>query len=239
MPQLNAWPNPLLTSLVMETLHQRLAERLADQKGDFSKHYTPTLPYNANNLPPLLCDALLLPGTLSLAPSPTALLQATLPCLRPEGVVLGYVLGEGSFPELQQACHTAGFAPPPALPAVQDVGSLLQRTGLGLPVVDRDLLTLTFSSPVRLMHWLQSHWALQRPPHSGLLTQRRWQRLIDAWPVRADGKAPLTLEIIFFHALQPSAQLPQAAKRGSGKISLVKILGTPDDSSPCQTQKPS
>ena len=162
-----------------------------------------------------------------------------LPHLRPEGVVLGYVLGAGSLPELRQACAVNNFPAPPALPAVQDVGSLLQRAKLALPVIDRDLITLTFSSSGKLMQFLKAHQLLQRPPHSGLITPRRWQRLQAAYPVRADGKLPLTLEVIYFHAVQPSAQTPQAAARGSGKVSLVKILSTDENSKTCQNQKPS
>lgn len=217
MAQIPTLPN----SPVVIELQRRLAERLADIKGDFSRSLTPPA---APTQPPY--DALLLPGTLSLAASPTAVLAAALPHLRPEGVVLGYVLGEASLPELRQACAAANLPPPPALPAVQDVGSLLQRAKLALPVVDRAFLTLTFTSPARLVEFLRTHHALQRPPGSGLITPRHWQRLQAALPVRADGKVPLTLEIIFFHAVQPSAQTPKAAARGSGQVSMVKILSS-------------
>jgi hypothetical protein len=229
MAQLPALPN----SPVGEELQRRLLERLADLKGDYSNTFAPnSLPTPNSQLPTY--STLLLPGTLSLTPQPAAFLQTYLPQLRPDGAVLGYVLGESSFPELRSACHAANFTPPPALPAVQDVGSLLQRHKLALPVVDRDFLTLTFSSFTKLMNFLQSHHALLRPPGSGLVTPRRWQRLAAAYPVRPDGKLPLTLEIIFFHALQPSAHTPKAAPRGSGKVSLVKILGS-DAETPCQT----
>ncbi|MCA3244791.1 MAG: hypothetical protein INF43_05785 [Alphaproteobacteria bacterium] len=231
MTQVTALPN----SPVVVELQRRLAERLADLKGDFSRPFAPPAP--AATQPPY--DALLLPGTLSLAASPTAVLAAHLPQLRPEGVVLGYVLGEASLPELRTACAAAGFAPPPALPAVQDVGSLLQRARLALPVVDREFLTLTFPNPARLLEFLHAHHALQRPPGSGLITPRRWQRVQAAFPVRADGKIPLTLEVIFFHAVQPSAQTPQAAARGSGKISLVKIFSSEENSTACQNKKSS
>lgn len=226
MAQLPALPN----STVVEELQRRLLERLGDLRGDFTNTFTPS---TTNHQPPTI-DALLLPATLSRTPQPAAFLQSHLPQLRPDGTVLGYVLGENSFPELRHACQTAGFTPPPALPAVQDVGSLLQRNKLALPVVDRDFLTLTFSAWEKLSHFLKAHHVLLRPPGSGLISPRRWQRLAAAYPVRDDGKLPLTLEIIFFHALQPSAQTPQAAPRGSGKVSLVKILSS-DAKTPCQS----
>ncbi len=208
-------PNSLLTA----ELQRRLDERLADLKGHYTQILTPPAPPQH---PPY--DALLLPGTLNLAAAPSTLLQAALPHLRPDGVVLGYVLGAGSFPELEQACLQAGFPLPAALPAVQDVGSLLQRAKLALPVVDRDGLTLTFNTPARLFEFLHQHQALSRPAGSGLQTPRRWHQLQSAYPIRADGKLALTLELIFFHAVQPSAHTPQSAPRGSGKVSLVRIL---------------
>lgn len=207
---------------VRAELAERLAERLADHKGSFSKLFTPgTGPMPAH------IDALLLPGTLGESLTPADDLKQWLPSLRDEGLVLGWVLGEGSFPELHAACRIAGFAPPPALPAVQDVGGLLRSMGLALPVVDRDLLTLTFPNAERLMHHLKTNGLLQRPPRSGLVTSRRWASLMQALspqPPRPDDRLPLTLEIIFFTATKPGIGTPQAAKRGSGKISLVKIL---------------
>jgi hypothetical protein len=213
-------PYPTLpTTPLTAELAQRLSTRLADLKGSFGNTYMPPHP------PSGPYDALILPGTLSLVPNPAETLQNLLPYLRPEGAILGWVLGAGAFPELQHACKAANFTLPPALPAVQDVGSLLQRLGLALPVIDRDLITLTAPNFTRLMHHLKTHGALQRPPQSGLVTPRRWAKLAAAYPTDATTQKPvLTLEIIFFHAIQPGPTLPKAAKRGSGTVPLVKIL---------------
>lgn len=214
MPLTTLPPSP-----VVHELAQRLSTRLHDLKGSYSHILTPPgLPYAAPY------DTLLLPGTLSLTNTPAATLQSLLPYLRPEGAVLGWVLGQGSFPELFSACAEAGFPTPPALPSVQDVGGLLQSLGLGLPVVDRDLLTLTAPTPERLIQHLKTHGVLQRPPHAGLVTPRRWALFCDALPRNAHGLPFVTLEVIFFHALTPSHALPKAAKRGSGTVSKITIL---------------
>jgi NADH dehydrogenase [ubiquinone] 1 alpha subcomplex assembly factor 5 len=213
---------PLTTlpqSPLVAELAQRLSTRLADLRGAYTHTLTPpAVPTHA------AYDALLLPGTLSLTDNPAVYLNRLLAHLRPEGAVLGWVLGEGSFPELHAACQTAGFAPPPALPAVQDVGGLLQRLGLALPVVDRDLITLTAPTPERLFAHLKTHGALQRPMHAGLLTQQSLQALYAALPRTPEGRVYVTLEIIFFHALTLGDAIPKAAKRGSAKAPLISIL---------------
>jgi NADH dehydrogenase [ubiquinone] 1 alpha subcomplex assembly factor 5 len=212
---LTALPNsPLVAELA-----QRLSTRLADLRGTYTNTLTP--PEAPTKAP---YDALLLPGTLSLADDPALTLNRLLPHLRPEGAVLGWVIGEGSFPELHTACLKAGFTPPPALPAVQDVGGLLQRLGLALPVVDRDILTLTAPTPERLFAHLKAHGVLQRPMQTGLLTPRRLQALFAALPRTPEDRVYITLEVIFFHALTPSQNLPKAAKRGSAKAPLISIL---------------
>lgn len=211
--------NTLPQSPLVAELAQRLSTRLADLRGSYSNTLTP--PTEPTQAP---YDALLLPGTLSMTTEPAITLNRLLPHLRPEGAVLGWVIGEGSFPELHTACLKAGFTPPPALPPVQDVGGLLQRLGLALPVVDRDLLTLTTPTPERLFTHLKGHGALQRPMHAGLLTPRRLQALYNALPRTPEGRVYVTLEIIFFYALIPSEALPKAAKRGSAKAPLISIL---------------
>lgn len=220
MAQLAELPN----SVVVQELQRRLRERLADVKGVRGKIL------DANALPPAqppngqAYDALLLPGTLSRSQQPVQLLQQYLTLLRPDAVVLGYVLGEGSFPEVRHACHTAEFPAPPALPAVQDVGALLQRSQLALPVVDRESLILTFTSLNKLINSLKIHDIFTRPKNTGLLTPSRWQQWQKVYPERPDGSYACTLELIFFHGVTPSMTTPKAAARGSGKISLVKIL---------------
>jgi hypothetical protein len=232
MPQTLQPSHPVFLELA-----SRLHTRVADLKGDYSNAYTASL---TSHLPPFSAEetfkAILLPGTLSLTPSPPEVLQSLIPHLQPEGVILGWVLGEGSLPELHQACAAASFPSPSALPAVQDVGALLQRLGLALPVVDKDTLVLTFPTFARLLHHVKSLGLLQRPSGAGLITPRHLAALEKAWPPHPKGFA-LTLNLIFFHAVRPSALTPKAAPRGSGKVSMVKILA-PDTPAPtCQSPK--
>jgi hypothetical protein len=51
--------------------------------------------------------------------------------------------------------------------------------------------------------------------------ERVYQRLF----VREDGRLPVTVEVIWLHAFKPGEGQPVALKPGSGRVSLVRILG--------------
>ena len=78
--------------------------------------------------------------------------------LKPNGLFLCAVLGAGSLDELRQAMLAAeievrGGASPRVSPFMdaRDAGSLLQRAGFALPVVDTDRIVLSYPDPFALM----------------------------------------------------------------------------------------
>lgn len=153
--------------------------------------------------------------------------------VQPDGVLLGWALGTESFAELALAWGALDggkYARVGPFPTLNDVGALLQKLGLALPVVDRDMVTLTFPSFAALVRGIrQEGGGLWRPdgcPH--LTTPRQWRALEGEYRAqnpRSDGRWPLTLEVLWLHAVRPGAGTPQAAKRGSGTVQLVRIVG--------------
>ena len=153
--------------------------------------------------------------------------------VQPDGVLLGWALGTESFAELALAWGALDggrYARVGPFPTLNDVGALLQKLGLALPVVDRDVVTLTFPTFEALVRGIrQEGGGLWRPdgcPH--LTTPRQWRALETAYRAqnpRADGRWPLTLEVLWLHAVRPAASTPKAAKRGSGTVRLVRIVG--------------
>lgn len=178
------------------------------------------------------CEALLANLTLTTLDDAVGSLHAELAHLQPDGLFLASTLGAESFREWRQAFHAAGFSPQARttpLPDVQECGILLQRLKLAMPVVDRDVITLTFPDIPTLLGTLRAHanhnWHPARA--KGLLTPRQWAKVCEAYQTlhrRPDGRLPLTLEVIYLHGWQPHSSQPQALKPGEGKISLVKIL---------------
>ncbi|HEX2859454.1 MAG TPA: hypothetical protein VHP58_04590 [Alphaproteobacteria bacterium] len=144
----------------------------------------------------------LLIGHLPLSADVAQVLAQATPLLAPDSPVILTLLGLGSFAETQS---------PPPLPDVRDIGDLPGIRKLSLPVIDRDRLTLTFENEAALHRTFEAH----------------------GWPLAALSNMninKLTIEIIYIHGHTKGPNQPQPAKRGSGKVSMVKILHTNSES---------
>ncbi len=93
---------------------------------------------------------------------PGALIQMRR-ALKPDGLMLAALLGGSTLTELRTAflvaeAETLGGASPRVAPFadVRDLGGLLQRAQFALPVVDSDTVTVTYASPLALMHDLRA-----------------------------------------------------------------------------------
>jgi malonyl-CoA O-methyltransferase len=78
---------------------------------------------------------------------------------------------------------------------------MLVAAGFGDPVMDMEMVTLTYASP-RAFLTDQRHLGVR----DALLGQQRWRdwrRLLGAWPVDADGRLPASFEIVYGHAWKP------------------------------------
>ncbi|NBX86456.1 MAG: hypothetical protein EBQ80_04360 [Proteobacteria bacterium] len=177
-------------------------------------------------------DAILCPLWLSVVNDVPLALHQMVRSLRADGVLLISVLGMESFREFRAAWTEIGEPHGHIIPLtdVREVGGLLQKIKLALPVVDRDIITLTFPTFTALYSFLRREGLRNvfTGRHQGLLTPRKLQAMEQAYTQlfkRPDGRLPLTLEVIYAHGLRPSINQPTAAKRGSGKVSLVRILG--------------
>src|SRR5450755_4690722 len=94
--------------------------------------------------------------------------------LKPDGLLLAALLGGDSLTELREAFAQAeseieGGVSPRVAPFadVRELGALLQRAGLALPVVDSDRLTVRYKSVFDLMR------DLRRMGATNVLTERR------------------------------------------------------------------
>ncbi len=83
-------------------------------------------------------------------------------CLKPDGLFLASLFGEGTLMELRDCLSTAelelrGGVTPRLSPmiSVQDAGALLQRAGFALPVVDHDRIQVAYPHPLALLHDLR------------------------------------------------------------------------------------
>lgn len=158
--------------------------------------------------------------------------------LKPDGLLLAALLGGRTLYELREAFvlaeaeHDAGSSPHVAPFAdVRDLGGLLQRAQLALPVADSDCIVVHYSDPFALMHELQAMGA------SNMLRERRRRPMRRRTLLRAaqiyaerrarpDGRIPATFEIVTATGWAPHENQQQPLQPGSGRRRLADALGT-------------
>ena len=190
-------------------------------------------------LPPLA------PASLDLVVSALALqavndLPGTLAqirrALRPDGLLLACLFGAGTLSELREAfavaeSDTLGGVSPRVAPFadLRDLGGLLQRAGLALPVTDVDRVVVRYAHPLALMA------DLRRMGATNPLTARRRQplrratlaRLFEVYAERfadPDGRLRATFEIAWISGWAPHESQQKPLRPGAAKTRLADAL---------------
>jgi hypothetical protein len=111
------------------------------------------------------------------------------------------------------------------------MGTLLQRAGFALPVVDLDRVVVRYDSPLRLMHDLRRMGAtnvMGERRRAGLRRQTL-SRLIEVYAERfadADGRLRASFDIIWLSGWVPHESQQQPLRPGSARMRLADALGT-------------
>jgi SAM-dependent methyltransferase len=166
---------------------------------------------------------------------PGALLQLRR-SLRPDGLFLAAMPGEGTLAELRDSLMQAeidisGGVSPRVSPfaELRDLGGLLQRAGFALPVADRDRIVVTYDSAFKLFDDLrgmgESNALSDQPLH---FTRRSvLMRAAEIYHERyggADGRIPATFSVVFLHGWAPHASQQRPIARGSAQTRLANAL---------------
>jgi SAM-dependent methyltransferase len=162
--------------------------------------------------------------------------------LKADGLLLAALIGGDSLIELREAFAQAeseieGGVSPRVAPFadVRELGALLQRAGLALPVVDSDRLTVRYDTVFALMR------DLRRMGATNVLTERRrtplrratLQRMAEIYARRfadADGRLRASFEIVWLSGWAPHASQQKPLKPGSAAQRLADALGTKEQS---------
>jgi len=129
-------------------------------------------------------------------------------CLKPDGLFLASLLGEKTLLELRDCLTCAelelrGGVTPRLSPmlSIQDAGTLLQRAGFTLPVVDHTAIQATYPHPLALLHDLRRMGeanALVNRSHSPL-PRSLLTRTLDLYRKRyslPDGRIYATFDVV-------------------------------------------
>lgn len=124
--------------------------------------------------------------------------------LKPGGLLMLSTLGPDTLKELR-----AAFAQVDALTHIQpqvdmhDLGDMLAHEGFVTPVVDMEMITLTYPNLKTIAHDLRAAGATNLEPdrRETLTGKTRWAAVERAYEaMRQEGRLPVTFEIIYLHA---------------------------------------
>lgn len=168
---------------------------------------------------------------------PGALLQMRR-SLKPDGLFMAAMLGGETLYELRQCLMEAeidilGGTSPRVAPFADkpQMGDLLQRAGFSLPVIDSDIVTVTYESILPLMKDLRGMGegnaiAERRKSFTPLSVFTRAGQLYAERFAEPDGRIRATFEIIFLSGWAPHESQQQPLKRGSATTRLADFLKT-------------
>lgn len=145
------------------------------------------------------------------APDAPALLAAWHGALADGGFLMFSCLGPDTLLELRALYAALGWPPPAhAFTDMHDWGDALLEAGFADPVMDMERITLTFTTPQRLLNELRGLGRNLHPARFAALRTPRWrERLLAALEEHLrgdDGALALTFEIIYGHAIKTSAR---------------------------------
>ncbi len=84
---------------------------------------------------------------------------------------------------------------------MHDLGDMLVAAGFGDPVMDMEMITLTYATPRAFL--ADQRRLGVRHALLGRQRWRDWRRLLGAWQRDADGRLPASFEIVYGHAWKP------------------------------------
>jgi NADH dehydrogenase [ubiquinone] 1 alpha subcomplex assembly factor 5 len=179
---------------------------------------------------------------------PGALIQIRR-ALKPDGLFLAAMAGGETLFELRECLMEAelqlkGGASPRVHPFAdkQQMGALMQRAGFALPVIDSEIVTVTYTEIFKLMRDLRgmlgSNVITGRAKHNpGKALFREASKLYAARHADPDGRIRASFEIIYLLGWVPHDSQQQPLRPGSAQTRLADALGaqeikTPDKAAP-------
>lgn len=185
---------------------------------------------------PAAADMLWANMTLHWCSDPLAEMKRWLALTRDDGFLMFSTLGPGTLPELASLYAARGW-PAAFAPFVDmhDLGDMLVEAGFADPVMDQEVLTLTWPDGAALLRELRTLGANVAPArHAGLRTPRWQQALVSALETElvqpGDGPAArlaLRFEVVYGHAFRPRPRVPVAPRTTVGLEAMRSILRGP------------
>jgi malonyl-CoA O-methyltransferase len=158
---------------------------------------------------------------LGWAPDPLAVFGEFHRVLEPGGLLMFSAYGPDTLKELRRAFEQCDRYPHvhPFID-MHDLGDMLVAAGLAEPVMDMEMLTLTYEGVSALWDDLRRNGLVNvvKTRRRGLLGRNLWSRMVQAYEgERRDGRIPATMEIVYGHAWKPKEH---SRRRAAGPAAL-------------------
>ncbi|MBX5199578.1 methyltransferase domain-containing protein [Rhizobium sp. NZLR10] len=187
-------------------------------------------------LQPQSANLILAPLSLHLTNDTPGVFIQICRALKPDGLFLAAIPGASTLQELRDVLLAAevemtGGASPRVIPFadVRDVGSLLQRAGFALPVIDAENYTVRYDSLFPLMRDLRAMGMSNPLAARGRvpLTRAFFLRAAEIYAERysdPDGRIRATFSIIYVSGWAPHESQQKPLRPGSAKARLADAL---------------
>lgn len=157
--------------------------------------------------------------------------------LKPDGLFLASMFGGETLHELRASLTQAelllkGGLSPRVFPFAdkQQMGALLQRAGFALPVIDSDIVTVTYDSMFKMLHDLRGmgegniiHERSKSNPGKQMFMDAA--RYYQEHFAEDDGRLPASFEIVFLSGWSPDDSQQKPLRPGSAERRLSQALG--------------
>ncbi len=162
--------------------------------------------------------------------------------LRPDGLMIAVLFGGRTLHELRASLaeaeiETTGGLSPRVAPMgeIRELGGLLQRAGLAMPVADCERLAVSYATPLHLMRELRamgetSIMADRRRTGLRRDTLSRTAEIYARSFPAAGGRIMATFEIVFLTGWRPAADQPRPLRPGTATHRLAQALGVEEHS---------
>ena len=217
-----------------EAARDELKERLQEVNRTFTK------PAIVTGAPDFWAGAF--PGARIVADDPVGQIVQCRRALAPDGLFLAALFGGRTLHELRaslaeaEVALTGGLSPRIApMAEIRELGGLLQRAGLALPVADSLMQEVRYATPLGLMHDLRAMGegnalaARRRRAAPRSLFAEAARRYSEAF-AGADGRVPASFEMIFLTGWAPHPDQQQPQRPGAALSRLADALGTSERS---------
>ncbi|MEM7650658.1 MAG: methyltransferase domain-containing protein [Pseudomonadota bacterium] len=230
-------------SFLHEIAEKQIQDRLGDIKRDFTARYDLTHDdfdneIEALNLEPESLELVTSTLNLHVINDLPGVLAQIKRALKPDGLFIAAMFGGETLHELRESLMQAelavkGGASPRVFPFAdkQQMGALLQRAGFALPVVDSDIVRVSYENIFKLMHDLRGMG------ESNVIAERSKTNPGKALFMNAaahyadhfsddDGRIQTSFEIIYLIGWAPADTQQKPLKPGSAENRLADALKT-------------